>query len=306
MAATSVHRLNVPSRPTGSSPTPTAASSPWAPCSSALTGPLAARKRAQAATRTRARVSTATGPLALPRSRPASTSAPRHRPCPPIARNRTSYREDTRARAASTYRSRSASLSHTANIAVRRRSADGAVSLPRPVPSSQRTTAPSGRRNRSLARRDIAVTGPGCTTRWNEATLAMRHAGTVRGWTRVVVPAVAGYLLGSIPTAVIVGRRRHVDLRRVGDRNPGWWNAKEELGGRAAAPVLVVDVTKGAAAAGIGRVLARPGEWWPGYVGAAAAMVGHAWPLFARFRGGRSVATLGGVAPVLTPVATAG
>jgi glycerol-3-phosphate acyltransferase PlsY len=133
----------------------------------------------------------------------------------------------------------------------------------------------------------------------------MRHAGTVRSWFRVLVPATAGYVLGSIPTAVIVGRRRHVDLRKVGDRNPGWWNAKEELGRRAALPVLVVDIAKGMAAAGVGRAVARPGEWWPGYVAGAAAMVGHAWPLFARFRGGRGVATFGGVAGVLAPVPTA-
>ena len=121
----------------------------------------------------------------------------------------------------------------------------------------------------------------------------------------MLVPAVAGYLLGSIPTAVIVGHRRRVDLRRVGDRNPGWWNAKEELGSRAAAPILGVDVAKGAIAAGIGRAVARPGEWWVGYLGGAAAMVGHAWPLFAGFRGGRSVATLGGVAGVVAPLSAA-
>jgi glycerol-3-phosphate acyltransferase PlsY len=133
----------------------------------------------------------------------------------------------------------------------------------------------------------------------------MRHAGTVRGWLRVALPVTAGYLLGSIPTAVIVGRRRDVDLRRVGDRNPGWWNAREELGRRAALPVLVVDIAKGSAGAAIGRAVARRGEWWPGYVGGAAAMVGHAWPLFAGFRGGRGVATLGGVAGVVTPPAAA-
>ena len=87
----------------------------------------------------------------------------------------------------------------------------------------------------------------------------MGHAGTVPRL-RIAAPAVAGYLLGSIPTAVIVGRRRHVDLRAVGDRNPGWWNAKEELGRRAALPVLVVDVAKGAAGAAIGRAVARPGR----------------------------------------------
>lgn len=123
----------------------------------------------------------------------------------------------------------------------------------------------------------------------------------MRRWLRASVPAVAGYLLGSIPTAVIVGRRRQVDLRLIGDRNPGWWNAKEELGRRAALPVLVVDIAKGAAGAAVGRIVARPGEWWPGYVGGAAAMLGHAWPVFARFRGGRSVATLGGAAGILSP-----
>jgi acyl phosphate:glycerol-3-phosphate acyltransferase len=139
-------------------------------------------------------------------------------------------------------------------------------------------------------------------TRWNDASRAMGHAGTVRLWVRIAAPMAAGYLLGSIPTAVIVARRRHIDLRAVGDRNPGWWNAKEELGRRAALPVLVVDIAKGAAGAGVGRLVARPGEWWPGYAGGAAAMVGHAWPVFARFRGGRSVATLGGAAGVLSPL----
>jgi glycerol-3-phosphate acyltransferase PlsY len=124
-------------------------------------------------------------------------------------------------------------------------------------------------------------------------------------WVRIAAPTIGGYLLGSIPTAVIIGRRRHVDLRAVGDRNPGWWNAKEELGRRAALPVLVGDVAKGAAGAAIGRAIARPGEWWLGYVGGATAMLGHAWPLFARFRGGRSVATLGGAAGVLSPAAAA-
>jgi acyl phosphate:glycerol-3-phosphate acyltransferase len=123
----------------------------------------------------------------------------------------------------------------------------------------------------------------------------------VRSWVRVSVPVVAGYLFGSIPSAVIVGRREHVDLRAVGDRNPGWWNARAELGRRAALPVLVIDVAKGAAGAASGRLLARAVEWWPGYAGGAAAMVGHAWPLFAGFRGGRSVATLGGAAAVLSP-----
>jgi len=120
--------------------------------------------------------------------------------------------------------------------------------------------------------------------------------------TAAAVAAIVGYLLGSIPVAALVTRR---DLREVGDRNPGYWNAKETLGRRAALPVFAGDVLKGAAAAGVGVLLAPPGDWWVGYVAGFAAMVGHAWPVFARFRGGRSVLTFAGAVCVLSPVAAA-
>jgi glycerol-3-phosphate acyltransferase PlsY len=114
---------------------------------------------------------------------------------------------------------------------------------------------------------------------------------------------VVGYLIGSIPVAVLVGRRREIDLRTVGDRNPGYWNARDHLDRRAARTIFVLDVAKGAAAAGIGRWLGD--EWWVGYVAAGGAMLGHAWPVFAGFRGGRSVLTFVGAMCVLSPVAAA-
>jgi glycerol-3-phosphate acyltransferase PlsY len=118
-----------------------------------------------------------------------------------------------------------------------------------------------------------------------------------------VVTAIAGYVLGSIPVAnIVAGRRSRIYLRAVGDRNPGYWNAKETLGRRAALPVFIGDVAKGAAAALIGLVLANPGVWGLTYVGTGAAMVGHAFPLFDRFRGGRSVLTFVGGAAVFAPV----
>lgn len=111
-----------------------------------------------------------------------------------------------------------------------------------------------------------------------------------------------GYLLGSIPVAVLIARRNGVfDLRRTGDGNAGYWNAKTTLGRRAALPVFVGDAAKGALAATVGVAIST--DWWVGYVGAAAAMVGHAWPVFARFRGGRSVLTFAGAVCVLTPLA---
>jgi len=137
--------------------------------------------------------------------------------------------------------------------------------------------------------------------------------------------AVVGYLIGSIPAANLIAQRHGVDdLRRIGDRNPGYWNARSALGRREAIAVFVADVAKGAAAASIGMLVAAmfgntagqtAGQtaattstlWWLGYVGTGAAMVGHAFPVFDRFRGGRSVlAFVGGAVVVATaPAAVA-
>lgn len=114
---------------------------------------------------------------------------------------------------------------------------------------------------------------------------------------------VAGYLVGSLPIANAVARRHGVrDLREVGDRNPGYWNARTQLGTREALPVLAGDAAKGVVAAGVG---VAAGPWWLGAAGAAAAMAGHAWPVFARWHGGRGVATFVGAAIVLSPAAAA-
>jgi len=118
----------------------------------------------------------------------------------------------------------------------------------------------------------------------------------------VLVAVVVGYLVGSIPVANLVARRRaDLDLREVGDRNPGFWNARETLGRMAAVPVFVGDVAKGVVAAGVGALLADDGVWGLPYVAGFAAMVGHAFPVFARFVGGRSILTFVGTVIVAAP-----
>ena len=114
--------------------------------------------------------------------------------------------------------------------------------------------------------------------------------------------AIIGYLIGSIPVALIVGRRHGVDLREVGDRNPGAWNAMEQLGVRAALPVFAGDAAKGLAAGLIGRTLADDAVAGA-YAGVAGAMVGHALPIFAGLRGGKSIMTFAGGGFVLSPLA---
>lgn len=113
--------------------------------------------------------------------------------------------------------------------------------------------------------------------------------------------AVVGYLIGCIPFANLIARRHGVgDLRAVGDRNPGYWNARERIGIRQAVPILLLDAAKGAAATAIGLVAAGA---WGGVIAWAAVILGHMFPVTQRFRGGRSVLCLVGGALVMVPLA---
>jgi acyl phosphate:glycerol-3-phosphate acyltransferase len=113
---------------------------------------------------------------------------------------------------------------------------------------------------------------------------------------------VVCYLIGSIPVAVSIGKRHRIDPRTEGDKNPGYWNTAQLLGKRAALPVFIADTIKGVAAGSIGDLL--PGPWWFAYLAVGAAMIGHAWPVFSQFRGGRSILTFTGGVIVLTPIPT--
>ena len=109
-----------------------------------------------------------------------------------------------------------------------------------------------------------------------------------------------GYLLGSIPVALLVAARHGVDLRATGDGNPGAWNALEQLGARRAWPAFAGDGAKGLLAGLAGHAI---GDVWIAYAAVGAAMIGHAFPLFAGFRGGKSVMTFAGGAFALSPAA---
>jgi acyl phosphate:glycerol-3-phosphate acyltransferase len=117
-----------------------------------------------------------------------------------------------------------------------------------------------------------------------------------------VAACLIGYVLGSIPVSLLVARRHGVDLRRTSDGNPGAWNALEQLGAQRAWPAFAGDGLKGTLAAAAGLAL---GDVWTAYAAAGAAMLGHAFPLFAGFRGGKSVMTFAGAGPALAPAAAA-
>lgn len=114
---------------------------------------------------------------------------------------------------------------------------------------------------------------------------------------------VLSYFLGSIPTSLWVGRAVYgVDLRRHGSGNLGATNAFRVLGWKAALPVFVVDVAKGFVPAWLfPRLHAAPWSWAIAY--GAAAILGHVFSVWVRFRGGKGIATSAGVFLGLAPAA---
>jgi glycerol-3-phosphate acyltransferase PlsY len=105
-----------------------------------------------------------------------------------------------------------------------------------------------------------------------------------------------------VPVALLVARRHGVDLRRTGDGNPGAWNALEQLGARRAWPAFAGDAAKGFLAGLAGLAL---GGLWVAWAAVAGAMLGHAFPAFARLRGGKSVMCFVGGGFALSPLAAA-
>ena len=120
--------------------------------------------------------------------------------------------------------------------------------------------------------------------------------------TRFTSAAAIGYLLGTFPTADLVARRASkgaVDLRASGSGNPGTANALNVLGKRAGAEVLAGDVAKGAAACAVGALVAGP---IGAHVAGTSSVVGHCYPVWNGFRGGKGVATSVGQCLATFPV----
>jgi glycerol-3-phosphate acyltransferase PlsY len=114
---------------------------------------------------------------------------------------------------------------------------------------------------------------------------------------------VLGYLLGTVPTAQLVGRRLGRDPTREGSRNPGASNVYRTAGAKAGALVFGGDAVKGIAATGIGLAA---GDRVLGLACGAAAVVGHVAPVTRRLRGGKGVATACGIVVVLFPLLAIG
>jgi glycerol-3-phosphate acyltransferase PlsY len=111
----------------------------------------------------------------------------------------------------------------------------------------------------------------------------------------------AAYLIGSIPFALILSRRWGADLRQVGSGNLGAANVMRASGLSAGVLVAALDMAKGAASVWIAARVSDGAEL-PAAAG-LAAILGHIYPIWLRFRGGKGVATACGVFSMLTPLA---
>jgi len=121
---------------------------------------------------------------------------------------------------------------------------------------------------------------------------------------------LTAYLLGSIPTSVWIGKAFYkIDVREFGSGNAGATNTFRVLGKRAGIPVLIIDIIKGSAAVGL--------AWFSGFEYGSdefinfqlglgiAALLGHIFPVFAGFRGGKGVATILGIVACIVPLSCA-
>lgn len=126
----------------------------------------------------------------------------------------------------------------------------------------------------------------------------MEHIGLV------VLSAIIGYLIGAIPNGYLIARLvTGEDVRSQGSGKTGATNVRRLLGWKWFFVVLLLDAFKGALAVFIAMWIVPPPNYWADTVAGIAAVVGHSWPVYLRFKGGRGVATAMGAMAVMLPQA---
>lgn len=123
----------------------------------------------------------------------------------------------------------------------------------------------------------------------------------------LIACAIVGYLLGSIPFGLLIAKTKGMDIRQHGSGNIGATNVWRVCGWRYGLPVFILDVVKGVVAVVMaGQIELRLGgcHGWAQIVAAFACIVGHSFPVWLKFKGGKGVATSLGVMLGIMPAAT--
>jgi len=126
----------------------------------------------------------------------------------------------------------------------------------------------------------------------------------------IAILLLIAYLLGSIPSSVWIGKKFYnIDVREFGSGNAGATNTFRVLGKKAGIPVLIIDIIKGSAGVALAFLSSfelLSDEFINLQLGlGVATLVGHIFPVFAGFRGGKGVATMLGIVVCITPVSCA-
>ena len=128
-----------------------------------------------------------------------------------------------------------------------------------------------------------------------------------------ILAAALGYLIGSVNLSIILSKGKGKDIREMGSGNAGTTNTLRTMGKGAAAMVLVFDILKGCLIPLV-LILIGEKEWMPvfhttcdsmAYIYALFAVIGHCFPLYYGFKGGKGIATAAGALLVISPLATA-
>ena len=146
----------------------------------------------------------------------------------------------------------------------------------------------------------------------SRAVIRAVTGGTSHAGLAIALSAVVGYLIGSIQWGIVIARMtRGIDIRDYGTGATGTTNVIRTSGAKAGAVAMLLDIAKGIVPVYIGLGLghlfgvdAKDDRAWAAAAGAFAAVVGHCWPLFYGFRGGKAVASGFGAALAMNPLAS--
>ena len=117
-----------------------------------------------------------------------------------------------------------------------------------------------------------------------------------------IIPVILGYLLGSISPAALIGRIKKINLRKSGTGNLGATNTALMLGRKLGFAVMFFDIFKGAASVTIAKLLFPASADISGLLAGSAAVIGHMYPFYMKFKGGKGLAAYGGMVLAYDPI----
>ena len=130
-----------------------------------------------------------------------------------------------------------------------------------------------------------------------------RSLGGMENLMEYAISIIIGYLLGSISPAALISKIKKINLRKTGTKNLGATNTTLVLGKKFGAIVMIFDIAKGAASVLIAKLIFKEIAMLAGLLAGSAAVVGHMFPFYLRFRGGKGLAAYGGMVLAFDPLA---